>query len=34
MLSATLQEGLRSYEIGTKVRSLRAKKPGTPCTST
>jgi transcriptional regulator with XRE-family HTH domain len=26
MLSATLQEGLRSYEIGTKVRSLRTKK--------
>lgn len=26
MLSATLQEGLRSYEIGTKVRSLRVKK--------
>lgn len=26
MLSATLQEGLRSYEIGAKVRALRAKK--------
>jgi transcriptional regulator with XRE-family HTH domain len=26
MLSATLQEGLRSYEIGAKVRSLRTRK--------
>ncbi len=26
MLSATLQDGLRSYEIGSKVRSLRVKK--------
>lgn len=26
MLSETLQEGLRSYEIGSKVRSLRMKK--------